>query len=121
MVLKYANEWENNMLSIEEKRQITKDVARMLVTQGDAQMTRLHYHIEGCDYHMSEQLCETNGAEVGANDLTWAYGTFLSAWYYRGLATEMVTPWPMENRFDAFKDKIEKNKATTCALCNNPC
>jgi len=122
MLIKSADLWENNLLSIEEKREVAKNLAQLLVTQGDAQMIRLKYHITGCDYHMSEQLCETNGYEVGANDLTWAYGTFLSAWYYRGLSIENgIPPLPLANKIDYFNLKQKLTSNPYCPTCTNQC
>ena len=68
---KYASDWKWNRMSKEEKYDILWKLGRYMTTTGDDQLTRIQYHIGGCNYHMSEQLCETNGYEIGAWDLTW--------------------------------------------------
>ena len=67
---------------------------------------------------MSEQLCETNGYETGANDLTWSYGTFLSAQHTRKTAVES----------GAIELELEKNPllptnvtGAPCGTCANQC
>merc|ERR1712129_117011 len=88
---------------------IMQNVAAMAGTQGDAQLQRVAYHVgKSCsnEFHLSEQICELasnsgGGMEVGAHDLTWSYGTVLSAWYYRTLAVDAgLTFYPSEKGID---------------------
>ena len=99
------------------------NLARYMTTTGDDQLTRIKYHIEGCGFHMSEQICETNGKEIGAYDLTWSYGTFLSAWYYRGQAIEAgALPIERETKIDWKRvNSVQSFNNNTCAGCSNQC
>lgn len=57
------------------------DAFDKLVAYGDGIMKRLRYHI-GCDagyFHVGEQFDAEYGTQKGANDLTWSYGTLISA------------------------------------------
>jgi hypothetical protein len=99
-----AQTWEAGDLSRTEKIAVTAFAARATASSGDGQLTRVKYHTQNCDMHLSEQICETSGETIGAFDLTWSYGTMLSAWYYRGEATKFgVEPLPFEREiaFDA--------------------
>ena len=57
-------------------------VAAMVAT-GDGYLTRAKHHASGAKLHLSEQINLRTGFEEGANDLTWSYGTLLSAYHVR--------------------------------------
>ena len=105
-----------------EKYEIKNNLAMYMTTTGDDQLIRIKYHIKGCNYHMSEQICETNGEEIGAYDLTWAYGTFFSAWYYRSEAIN-AGAFPIKREIYVNLDLIDGIIVgnSTCAGCNNQC
>jgi len=122
-LIKLSDEWINNKLNFMDKFEIKNNIASYMTTTGDDQLTRIKYHIKGCNFHMSEQICETNGQEIGAYDLTWSYGTFLSAWYYRSEAInagafpaqrEIDINWKLINSIGFFDD-------VPCAGCSNQC
>jgi len=50
-----------------------------LIQTGDDFLARVKYHIVGNNYHLSEEINLNTGYEQGANDLTWSYGTVISA------------------------------------------
>ena len=57
------------------------DAVNKLKAYGDGILHRLRFHI-GCDggvFHIGEQFDTTYGTQKGANDLTWSYGTIVSA------------------------------------------
>ena len=130
-----ASNWAQGYLNNKEKHKIKNELARYMTTSGDDQLSRVKYHIESCNYHMSEQICETNGKEIGAYDLTWSYGTFLSAWYYRSQAInqgaipierEISVNWDLinknkNNNNDPWKAALNGNDDPICAGCSNQC
>ena len=77
----------------EELGEIAVAIGSMFASQGDGQLSRVAKYVIPCSDHMSEQICESKsenggGQEIGAHDLTWSYGTVLSAMYYRNVALE---------------------------------
>lgn len=54
-------------------------IAQSLTIMGDDQCSLVRNHIGGGQFHMSEQLNLDTGFVQGANDLTWSYGTIISA------------------------------------------
>ncbi len=46
---------------------------------GDDYLNRVRYHILGDKYHLAEEINLDSGYAQGANDLTWSYGTVISA------------------------------------------
>lgn len=50
-----------------------------LAQNGDDYLNRVKYHVQGDDYHMNEELNKDSGYQQGAHDLTWSYGTAISA------------------------------------------
>ena len=116
-----ANDWEKGLLNKKRKYEIIGNLSRYMTTTGDDQLTRVHYHVAGCNYHMSEQVCETNGYEIGAWDLTWSYGTFLSAWYYRSQAIA-AGAFPMPREMAVDWNKIYNGVGDNfCAGCSSQC
>jgi len=61
------------------RNQTLTALARAFAQNGDGYLLRVRYHVEGANFHLSEQINRDNGQEQGANDLTWSYGTVLSA------------------------------------------
>ena len=59
-------------------------LAQDFVQSGDDYLTRTRYHAMGAQLHLSEQINHDTGFEQGAPDLTWSYGTVLSALNVRG-------------------------------------
>ena len=126
LLLEYAKDWDvDGLLSNEIKLEIKHDLAKYMTTTGDDQLTRVKYHIENCNFHMSEQICENNGKEIGAYDLTWSYGTFLGAWYDRGQAIkagavpmerEIKVDWAKVNGLSNYNDD-----RPVCGGCYNQC
>lgn len=54
---------------------------------GDDLLTRVHYHAKPLGLHLYEQINRWDGGKQGAYDLTWSYGTVISAMKARaGLA-----------------------------------
>ena len=85
-----ADVWDTTYANDSNFRMAIKnDLISALITLGDGQLFRLRYHISDGyqNFHMSEQICETTGLPVGANDLTWSYATFLSAMNSRDIIT----------------------------------
>jgi len=62
----------------------SNDLYANLMQTGDDFLARVKYHIVGGNYHLSEELNLNTGFETGANDLTWSYGTVISAMNARG-------------------------------------
>ena len=108
-------------------------LSSMAATQGDNQLQRVAYHVnKSCSDgpHMSEQICENGsgsggGLEIGAHDLTWSYGTVLSAWYYRQQSIDGGVKFYLdEKRIDDMVLAVAKyNLGETCGgeLCNGQC
>merc|ERR1711902_389665 len=74
-----------------ELSEIALNIGAMFAPQGDGQLSRVAKYALPCSDHLSEQICESEsakdgGQEIGAHDLTWSYGTVLSAMYYRDVA-----------------------------------
>jgi len=85
-------------------------------------LTRVHYHVSPCSCRMTEQICETTGNEIGATDLSWAYGTLLYAWYERGLLINEYgfEPFPEFRKFYGMK-RLDGFGDTNCNGCNDGC
>ena len=71
-------------LGVELRGDALLHVAQDLMSTGDGYLTRSRYHAVGNSLHMSEQMNHQTGFEQGAPDLTWSYGTALSALNVRG-------------------------------------
>ena len=54
-------------------------------------LLRVKHHTAGKQFHFSEQLNLQTGFEQGANDLTWSYGTLISAMAARREAVEAAS------------------------------
>eukprot|EP01084_Bolivina_argentea_P006027 11403_1 len=125
LLLKYSNEW--NTYDDTMKHEISQIVGLTACTQGDNQLKGVaNYVKQPCGNHMAEQICETNGKEDGAYDLTWAYGTVLSAWYYRELAINNIGMenvneiyWPQTPTLDKMSAKYYGPAA--CGGCESQC
>jgi len=68
-------------VGVEADDEDAQGVAAKLQSYGDGILKRLRHHI-GCDagyYHVSEQFDGEYGMQRGARDLTWSYGTLISA------------------------------------------
>lgn len=65
-------------------------VSRILLAGGDGVLTRVHAHVVGQDFHMTEQINKKNGDPQGAEDLTWSYGTVILAMDGRAAAAAAV-------------------------------
>jgi len=118
-VLKFAENWPK--MTDEEKLKATKFTVRSLTQSGDDMLTRVHYHVSPCNCRMTEQICETTGVEIGSTDLTWAYATFLSAWYHRGLLMDAgYQPFPEYQKFYGMK-RLNGFGDTNCNGCNDGC
>eukprot|EP00484_Ammonia_sp_Unknown_P003354 CAMPEP_0197075158 /NCGR_PEP_ID=MMETSP1384-20130603/211470_1 /TAXON_ID=29189 /ORGANISM="Ammonia sp." /LENGTH=547 /DNA_ID=CAMNT_0042514001 /DNA_START=1 /DNA_END=1645 /DNA_ORIENTATION=+ len=135
LLYQYAREWQDSLEGGYEMdyEVVMAQIASMMATQGDNQLQRVAYHVGkscGGSYHLAEQICETTssnggGLEVGAHDLTWSYGTVLSAWYYRGLAVDAgVEFWPAEKRIDEMVLAVVRyglGQDCGAELCNSQC
>ena len=53
-------------------------------------LLRVKAHTSGAGLHFSEQINLKTGFEQGANDLTWSYGTLLSATLARASTSELI-------------------------------
>jgi len=135
LLLEYAKQWKDSIdggydIDYEE---IMGTIGEMAATQGDNQLQRVAYHVnKECSDgpHMSEQICEQGssqggGQEVGAHDLTWSYGTVLSAMYYRDAAVDAgIKFYPAENAVDDMVLAVARyGLGQTCGgeLCNGQC
>eukprot|EP01084_Bolivina_argentea_P080907 146520_1 len=95
-------------LNNKELMEISAAIAGIFASQGDGQLTRVAKYVIPCKDHMSEQICEQTssnggGQEIGAHDLTWSYGTVLSAMYYRDIGINLgIQHWDndINNRID---------------------
>jgi glucoamylase len=63
----------------------------VLIQSGDSILNRIRYHIFGNDFHMTEQINKDSGFAQGSNDLTWSYGTVISAMQSRSSALSGIT------------------------------
>jgi len=72
--------YDTNTYQVEDvKNWDHEKVAQSLEVMGDDQCILVRNHIAGGKFHMSEQLNLHTGFLQGANDLTWSYGTIISA------------------------------------------
>ena len=115
-------------LDDDELEEIMENIAGIFASQGDGQLTRVaKFTVGPCNDHMSEQICEQKienggGQEIGAHDLTWSYGTVLSAMYYRGKTMEMgVKLWDngMSGKGWRLDDIFDQNCGSN--LCGGQC
>lgn len=51
-----------------------QNLAQAFLQAGDAVMQRIYYHVQGDDFHVSEQIDKDSGYQISAKDLTWSYG-----------------------------------------------
>ena len=135
LLRQYAIEWKESVDGQYEIDyvDIMQSIAAMAGTQGDAQLQRVAYHVgQSCnsEYHLSEQICELGssnggGSEVGAHDLTWSYGTVLSALYYRSVALESgLEFYPSERGIDEMvlaAARYGLGQDCGAKLCNGQC
>jgi len=114
--------------NLKEKQEISLWLSLLLASSGDEQLQRVHYHVQSCNVHMSEQICETSGVQVGALDLTWSYGTFLRAWKSRseltnyGIDLDSLPSSEIKINEENLKLFAQKNNYETCLDgCNGQC
>lgn len=65
--------------------QVTPSHKAALIERGDAVLTRVRDFIPESG-HLSEQFDQKTGAQTSANDLTWSYAAFVTAWQARRTA-----------------------------------
>eukprot|EP00041_Stephanoeca_diplocostata_P012428 m.208078 g.208078 ORF g.208078 m.208078 type:complete len:464 (-) comp18957_c1_seq2:2071-3462(-) len=58
-------------------------LAQRAMAKGDAYLARVRHFLTAEGLHLPEELNRDTGAQQGANDLTWSYGTAISASLFR--------------------------------------
>ena len=114
-------------LTNEQLAEIAVNIAAMFASQGDGQLSRVAKYAKPCSDHLSEQICESEtenggGTEIGAHDLTWSYGTLLSAMHYRNVAMEKgVKLW--DERINERVDGLKWGSLGDCGqnICSGQC
>ena len=124
----YVSLWKEPAdLGEEEMQEITENIAAMFMSQGDGQLQRVAKYVKPCQLRMSEQFCEDTaanggGQEIGAHDLTWSYGTVLSAMYYRDQAQEMgVRQWDQSVNDRVHWDAFGAQENCGGNICSGQC
>ena len=127
-ISKYVDIWDTIQES--EKSDVIKTVSGIFAQSGDDQLQGVSKYTRQCNLHFSEQVCEVGtssggGLEVGAPDLTWSYGTILSAMYYRNESLNIgVKPWIYDRNTSAINmiyNRMMPQQDCAGNLCDGQC